>query len=586
MKQKLISHLVVGALAALAATSSFAGQIQSSSVSIAREVITTDVQAVTSPSISYRFAGDVDARIQNQTFQVQFTLSGGGEWASTGSAANATTTLSITDGVSATPMVQGTDYTLDNLALSSDGKTLYATVTALKTGVALIKQPIVSVSSAALPANNPTIKKLFSVVGTVGECDTSVKTLPVTFKHYVGLQDPSALATDSNATKDEHNRPSAQNETMLITFPTNVKVAVTSSAGTAKIDVSSGSTRFANLMTGSSYISTTLTNLGNVTLVQNAQGYDSNLADKYLIAGRVGTTGLTGIATAAVQNGNLEVATADVTVSATQGFQDGGTLFLDYTSALCANPVGTTGTVAITSANAAGPIKLTIPTANINAAFGATGLNPVHVCYQAAGTNVIPNSSFNIDAAVLTKAVAGAGLNEQNNYCKGALYPLSGSIKIDVRNYSANGRTDGWQSVIRLINPSETRTVDVYGQLIHSNGQYGKWGKLATLAPRAVVNMGPAAVSAALSNAPAHATAANNATTDVATSGDAPRLRITSSNSDTLRVQNYLYNPASQNFIEASSSQGVDFTGSTDRAPTAEGQYTEQDAQKGLNGGN
>src|SRR5574343_7576 len=74
MKEKLISRLVMGALVGLAATGAYAGQIQSSSTSIAREVITTDAQAVTSPRVSYRFAGDVDARSQDQTFQVQFTL--------------------------------------------------------------------------------------------------------------------------------------------------------------------------------------------------------------------------------------------------------------------------------------------------------------------------------------------------------------------------------------------------------------------------------------------------------------------------------------------------------------------------------
>ena len=59
MKKTLAARLVVGALAVIAAGGVMAGQIQASSVSIAREVITTDTQTVIAPSISYRFFGDV-----------------------------------------------------------------------------------------------------------------------------------------------------------------------------------------------------------------------------------------------------------------------------------------------------------------------------------------------------------------------------------------------------------------------------------------------------------------------------------------------------------------------------------------------
>jgi hypothetical protein len=187
----------------------------------------------------------------------------------------------------------------------------------------------------------------------------------------------------------------------------------------------------------------------------------------------------------------------------------------------------------------------------------------------------------------VNKAAAGAGLNEQNNFCKGNLFALSGSVKIDVRNYASAGRSDKWVSVLRVVNPSETRTVDVFGQYIFPDGTYGRWGKLGTLAPRAAVNWDAQTVDAALTNAPAHVSnSALNNTGALPAAGTAPRLRITSPNADTLRVQNYLYNPDSKNFIEASSTQGVDFAGNTDRAPVGEGQYQDQDAHKGLNGGN
>ncbi|QDQ27250.1 hypothetical protein FNU76_13250 [Chitinimonas arctica] len=594
MNQKLISRLVMGALVGLAATGSYAGQIQSSSVSIAREVITTDTQAVTSPTVAYRFSGDVDARLQNQTFQIQFALPAGATWNTAGVAAS----IVVADGQTGTSVAQGLThglYTVDTLAIDAGSpNVLYATITVHSDGsglaAGLIKQPIISISSSTVPANNPTIKGLFTVVKAIEECDVQVKTLPISFKHYVALSAPASLASDTTATPDEHNRSGSTNATTLITFPTNILVKVTKSSGNAKLNVASGNTLFAGT-TGTSFISTTLANLGNVSLVQNASGYDSNLLDPYILADASAPAGLKGIATAihgtgsaVTVAGDVEVERVTVKVSASQGLSVGGSLFL-ATDALCAAPVAGSA-VAITAGNAAGPITLTVPTAGVNAAFGVTGAGPVHVCYGVSGTALIPGSNFAVDAATVVKAAAGTDLNEQNNFCKGPLYALSGSIKIDVRNYANSTRTDGWMSIVRLINTSETRTATVFGQYIHADGMYGKWGKVATLAPRAVLNMTPAEVDTLLTNAPAHATAALNATTAVGTAGSAPRLRLTTEDGDTLRVQNYLYNPDSKNFIEASSSQGVDFTGSTDRAPANEGQYQEQDAQKGLNGGN
>ena len=81
MKQTLITRLVLGAIAGMAAMSANAGQITASSTNVAREVITTDTQAINAPSISYRFAGDINATVQAQEFQIQFTLEDGANWA-------------------------------------------------------------------------------------------------------------------------------------------------------------------------------------------------------------------------------------------------------------------------------------------------------------------------------------------------------------------------------------------------------------------------------------------------------------------------------------------------------------------------
>jgi hypothetical protein len=123
MKQKQLSILAASLVAAFAANVASAGNIQSSSVAIAREVITDDAQSVTAPMITYRFQGDVDATSQAQTFQVQLKLTNGGAW-------NTATANSVVlvDGRS-TPTAP--DLAVTPL-ISPDGSTLYATFTVAK----------------------------------------------------------------------------------------------------------------------------------------------------------------------------------------------------------------------------------------------------------------------------------------------------------------------------------------------------------------------------------------------------------------------------------------------------------------------
>ncbi|WP_028452276.1 hypothetical protein [Chitinilyticum aquatile] len=594
MKQTLISRLIVGALATVAAGSAFAGQIQSSSVSIAREVITSNDQKVVSPAISYRFFGDVDARNQDQTFQVQFKLPAGVEWKTTGLAiaAGVAPQIRVTDGVAGGAAVaQGTAAgQIEVVALnidSTDKSIIYATLTLHQGAAALVKQPLITLSSSGTASDNPTIVGLKNIVGTVGECDTEVKKLPVNFKHFVSLSTPTTLATEANAQADEHVRSGSTNDTTLITFPVNIKVAVTAPTRQAQLDPALNQTVFKNngVATATppgfgSWVSNTLANLGSINLTQNAFGYDADGKVQYLLANMSAIAAATAPYTTPADSGDVEAKQLEVTVNASAGFvvNTGSQLFLSNAANCGAAIAGTA--VAITSSNAAGPIKLTLPTAGLDAAAK-------YVCYDTGTTaGVIPASSFDA-TAVLVKADNNAAFDgEQNNSCKGPLTSLGGQIKIDVRNYAANARQDGWLSVLRLINNSESRTIDVYGQYIHADGMYGKWGKVATLKPRAVVNMLPADVDGKLTSAPAHSTSANNATAALPTSGDAPRLRLTTDNGNTLRVQNYLYNPASGNFIEASSSQGVDLSGNVNDRAQGVDTLNDQDAQVGLNGQN
>jgi hypothetical protein len=624
MEQKLLTRLVMGALAGLAATGgAYAGQIQSSSVAIAREVITSDAQIITAPSIAYRFSGDVDARVQDQRFQVQFTIATG-----TWNAAPLVSAISVSDGVSGAILNQaaGGDYTVDNVGKSTDSKTVWATITVKNAApsVQLVKQPLISINvtsntiggvlATAVGANRGNVNGLYTVAGDL-VADYTAKNaaapwtntgcsanpvISVSFKHYTALSNPAAIATDANATPDEHTRSGSTNTATLITLPTNLAVTFTAATGNARINVAGGNLNF----TGTASIvapaidswtgTATVVNLGKVALSQPGTGYDSNLANQYLLTAG---PGIVALATAATATGSVEATKFDVLVSSTNGLVTAGTLFL-ATDTSC----GTAVVGSATAAFAAGATSATptVPTAVLNATFGAAGILPIYVCYSVVGiTTPIPNTSFTAKGT-LVKSAAGANLNEQNNVCGGNLYSLGGGVKIDVRMYmnsafaAANG---GLTSVIRLINNNETRAIDVWGQIIHADGTYGPWGLLSKglnvgsttaldkLAPRQAVNLLASQVDALLTSAPAHATAANNGSATPKATDLGSRLRITSNAGSTLRVQNYIYNPATKTFFEASSTQGVDFEGAPDRAPASEGQYQDQDAQRGLNGG-
>jgi len=601
MKQKLLAHLILGAFAGVAAVGvAQAGQITASSTNVAREVITTDIQTINSPTISYRFAGDIDATVQDQEFQVQFTLEDGANWGAVLPTDDAFTITPTAGTDSGLPGVGGVAFTV--VAKGFDNPlaptVLFATIR-VPTGAnptwgdVLLDQPIVTLNGG-FTTTPATVVKLKTLVGdlvadftTSGKCADN-KSLFVNFKHFKLLSSPTAIAGAGNGVADEHTR-GGTDRAGIINFPTNILVQLATSTGTTKVDVSNANLKFAGVATGAepAFISTTLANLGTLNLKQNATGYDVNLTNQYMLAGTLPATGLLQAATATQINGNVEVEKVDVVVTASNGFAPLSNVFLSTTSNCAAAIPGSN--VAITALNAAGPITLTVPTGVVNASFGPTGTGPIRVCYDVATVvTPIPLSAFTAVGTV-DKANAGAGFNEQNNVCNGNLYSLGGGIKIDVRNYANSADPTGWMSVIRLINNNESRTVDVFGQLIQVDGLYGPWGKIATLAPRAVSNMTAAQIDALLVNAPAAGALKDGDSVAQSTTTGA-RLRITSENSSSLRVQNYMVNPATGAVMEFSSAQGVDFEGTVDRAPldpnggNQSGQYISQDAAAGLNG--
>lgn len=441
MNQKTIARLVASVVFGCGAASALAGQIQSSSVTVAREVITSNEQALVSPRASHRFLGDIDGRSAMTLFQIQFVLGNGATWANAGDASN----IEIVDGVTGCAIPQtgsaaaacapGVSFEVQTLALSDDKTTLYATIYVPRTETALIRQPIVTISNSATASSNPTIKNLKTVAGNVAACDTAVKTLSATFKEYVALSMPTSLATDANATPDEHNRVGSFNTSSLLSFPTSIKVNVAAAAGGSFSLDSAKNTRFAGSNTTSGntvapaagaswqpYLSPTLALLGQVALVQAAYGFDTSLANQYLIAAQPlpSTPGIVGTTTATRNDGAVEAQSLKLTVSSPQGFAPGAALFLATSPTCAANTAIPSGSTSISSANATGPLTLTVDASRLNA-LGTAGTDPVYVCYDVTGaTQAIPGLSFNIDEARLVKATDGGNLmSEQDNFCSG-----------------------------------------------------------------------------------------------------------------------------------------------------------------------
>ncbi len=612
MKQRLLSRLILAGLAGAALSAAHAGQIQSSTVTIAREVVTTDTQTILAPSAAYRFSGDVDARAQAQQFQVQFTLAAGA-WASL--PANAARAVKITNGITNAVIDQGpavagtTTYQVDAISLSSDKKTLYATITVALDNVAgLIQQPIVSINATTntiagvanvnVAANRASLTKLFAVTGDIvadfnadGTC-TANKTLQISVAHFNALTEPANQATTANATADEHIRSGATNTATLVVFPTNIKVNLTASTNAAYLTPGGNMTFSNNAAGGTSWVDADTVMLGDLKLTQNSTGYDSDLTNQYVLAGVAGganANGLDAVATAAGNAGDVETKQVEIKVTATNGFVEGGSLYVS-TAANCSASVASTVTTwaAADAGKANSSMTIVVPTADVNATFGATGTNNVYVCYDVPGTKTIPSSSFSAVGTVV-KAAAGGNNAEQNNVCKGPFYSLGGGLKIDVRNYASSAETSGYMSVLRFVNNSDAAEADVWAQFIHQDGKLGNWAKIAQLPKRGVVNMTAAQIDAKLAagSAATQAIGAAAPHAQAAVAGEstdtAPRLRITSTTGRSLRVQNYLFNMATQQILEGSASQGVDFEGTSSRAPASEGQYQDQDANSGLN---
>jgi len=643
MKQKIIASLVAGVLTGVVAVGvAQAGQIQASSTSVAREVVTDDLQGLTAPAVAYRLIGDVDARSQPQTFQLQFTLDNG-LFDNTGAGPDGLPTLiknafSVSDGLTNQLQNQvGTngaqangstlfnaDYEILAVGLSTDRRTIWATFKVYKSDNALIKQPIISFNAginrvnASAPGTAPILPVpatarakvvgLKSLVGDLvqeyehgGVCQRVVRT-GMSVQHYLGLLSDFVMANSTNADPDDHNRAGSTNSGTILTFPTNLLVVVEPSTGSARLDSTTAGQSFTSPTApaaNNTWKSASLISLGTVLLRQNATGYDADLTNPYVLSKLEGRAAATAPYTTAANGGHVEARSVKVVVSATEGFVVGGALRLTDASNCAAG--GTAVDETVTAGNAAGPITVSWPAtpgaigdgagAVINSgAMSGTDTPPLYLCYVAptgGAAKQIPSSAFSAVATLVKSTNNAAFDGEQDNACGGPLFGLGGGIKIDVRNYATSRDATGWYSVVRLINPSETGTARVFGQIIEQDGKFGPYGQIATLAPRAVVNLTSAQIDAQLTRAPeAGAANGHNTVVDYGSNGaTAPRLRIVATGVNTLRVQNYMVNPATGAIAEFSSSQGVDYEAPVDRVfPDGEAQAISQDARTGLNG--
>lgn len=616
MKLTKVAFAIASVLA-VAAGSANAGQIDSSSATLAIEVIKSDSQVVRAPSKTYNFAGDIDARTNEQRLQLQYTLAKG-TWA-VGAGNLITAADSLVDvSTSGTVLAAYNDAanaaqtafptgTAINAFVTNSGKTLVFNITVPAGANNLLRAPSVTINPGALAAGNVGVTGLFSVAGAAA-CVAPDQNLDINFKHFTNHTGSATLQTVASP-DSEHVRSGSTNDARLLNFTQNLDFQFTPATSTSRTSAASLNTTLAapaNYNTAT-FAGLPFTNkehyLGKVNARQKSNGLDLDYVHTYgdSVAPFVAASPflpadfavIASPAGATLDTGVVELASATVQVALPTAWPVGTVL-----TARTATGAAIAGIADVTTT--AGQTSVTLTATSASAA--AELANGAHLFAIFPGTSLIPQSGGLAVTASLVKApsVAAPDKSEQNNVCSGTLTGIGGGIKIDVRNYASyasNGDT-GAATTVRLINNSETQSADVYAQIIYADGTYGAWGKLADLKPREVQNLPNKVIEAALTNAAAasnpfggaanlyartggnavvagpKSTAANHSTSD--------RLRIVSNTGSTLRVQSYMV--VGTSVIDTSNAQGVDFENSRDAVPSTgiDSQPISQDAINGL----
>ncbi len=616
MKLNKVAFAVASALAS-AAGASHAGQIDSSSTTLAREVINTDAQIVRAPSKTYSFVGVIDARTNEQRLQLQWKLhpgSAGGQlkWSRLGDVAlksDSVTTLVTADSVL---RLAGKDEAND--AIGFDGA-LVGGLTGATVQAFLAENDTVLVFNVTIPANSANYIKdaVFQInaknfleagksnVGLIGAlsvakqvaCVAPDTASDIEFLHYTSHNGNTTLMSGVNS-DSEHQRNGHNSKGRYLNFTENLNFTFAKSGVASQIDAASLRTKFL----GGSLVH----KLGQIQLNKIANGLDLDYTNSYgktLVAADFNTTA------GAVPDGTVDLAANGLTVKVVGNRAAGSSV--KFYPVLTLNAEGKPATYGpavttqeIVADTTAGSItyKVTAP-ADI-AAFSAVDVGTqktmgVEARYEVTGSSPIPDNGDFVVTATLTKE-AGAGPTEQANSCFAPLSGLGNSgIKIDVRNYASFAKfgTTGPSSTLRIINNSETRTADLYAQMIYADGTYGAWGQLPDLAPRAVMNISNKDLEALMTkaaatnnpfdaNAVGYATTGGNAVVAGSAAGVGDRVRIVSNTGSTLRVQSYMV--VGNMVLDTSSGQGVDFENAGTRVPdnAKDAQPVSQDAINGL----
>ncbi|NMM77917.1 hypothetical protein B2J88_36295 [Rhodococcus sp. SRB_17] len=618
MKLTKVAFAIASVLA-VAAGSANAGQIDSSSATLATEVIYSNAQVVRAPSKSYSFAGDVDARTNEQRLQMQYTLAKG-TWAvgagqlftavNTAVDVSAAALLKVVylDGANANQVALPAG-SIVSAFLTADAKTVVFNVTVPVGATNLMKTPIFTINSlGVLGTSNVGVSNLFDVAGATA-CVAPDAALNISFKHFSNHTGGVNVLTEASP-DSEHLRAGSTNEARLLNFTQNLKFDFTPSAKPGQTDANFVNMRLAGTnWVGQNQVGVTPAAaivppaaavapasqyyMGFVKLTQRGTGLDTDYAHVYgdsvtpfKPADPFIAADFSPVTTAAANVGAVEYTKFAVTLTLPAAWPAGtvilpvdkaGVALADVTATL--NPARTQVTIAATSAD------------------GATALaNGAYVFAKFDGLSAIPQTSSVVAEAAITKAPAGAAFfAEQNNVCAGSFTGIGGGIKIDVRNYAAYATfgASGPATTVRIINNSETNAADVYGQMIYADGTYGAWGKLADLKPREVVNMANKDVEAKLTNAAAatnpfgagavgYEAKGGTAVVGGSKAGISDRLRIVSNTGSTLRVQSYMV--VGSTVIDTSNAQGVDFENTRDAVPAGmnDAQPISQDAINGL----
>ena len=324
--------LASAALAAIASGSAFAGQIGGSSTTYAKEGLTATT-IVGAPTKNYAFASDINAKIQSQKFQLQWTLSAVGEW-QTGVAASATVIVptvytALTPVVSATLVggragrnfatyATGADVAavtaaddadlisvnyVDEAGITRDGfpfgTTINAFVTADKKTLAfdiniptgtgaqyLLKNPRFAINGGTIAALNnvgatklvdvlnPNTSTVFTATDLGASCTRPDLISKIAFKHFTNNTGTAVLQT-TESNDSEHTRGGSANDGNLVTISQALKFTMARGTAASRTNPSavSGSTPNGQLVNGTGVSAGTTAGYGNFTVPALAAGF-------------------------------------------------------------------------------------------------------------------------------------------------------------------------------------------------------------------------------------------------------------------------------------------------------------------------